>query len=81
MTTIYIDITDTQTSWLNTGIQRTVRNIARHLPELAPRCGFAATPVVFREQPSTFLTPRHRRLHRSQRPCGSRWPAASSCGY
>ncbi len=48
MTTIYIDITDTQTSWLNTGIQRTVRNIARHLPELAPRCGFAATPVVFR---------------------------------
>lgn len=48
MTTIYIDITDTQTSWLNTGIQRTVRNIARHLPELAPHYGFTAAPVVFR---------------------------------
>lgn len=48
MPRLYIDVTDTHANWLNTGIQRTVRNIARHLPELAPRCGFAATPVVFR---------------------------------
>ena len=46
MTNIYIDITDTHANWLNTGIQRTVRNIARHLPELAPHYGCTAAPVV-----------------------------------
>jgi glycosyltransferase involved in cell wall biosynthesis len=47
MTRIYIDITDTHANWLNTGIQRTVRNIARYMPELAPNYGCIAEPVVF----------------------------------
>lgn len=47
MTRIYIDVTDTTANWLNTGVQRTVRNIARYLPELALNYGCVATPVVF----------------------------------
>lgn len=47
--TLFIDCSSTHRSSINTGIQRVVRNIARHAPEIAERHGYAVKLVAFRE--------------------------------
>lgn len=49
MPTIYIDCSATYKSSINTGIQRVVRNLARHAPEIAARNGYTVKLVAMRD--------------------------------
>ena len=46
LTTVYVECTHTYHSDINTGIQRVVRNIMRHGPEVAARFGMRIVPVI-----------------------------------
>lgn len=46
MTTLYIDCSYTYKHSINTGIQRVVRNLARHAPQIAARKGFVVKLVA-----------------------------------
>lgn len=49
MPTIYIDCSATYKHLINTGIQRVVRNVARHAPEIAARNGYSVKLLAIRD--------------------------------
>jgi glycosyltransferase involved in cell wall biosynthesis len=54
MPTLYIDCSSTATSLINTGIQRVVRNLARHTPAVAASAGYQVKLVAIDAENGEF---------------------------
>ncbi len=54
---LYVEVTHTEQSDMNTGIPRVVRNVLRNLLELGPAEGITVLPVVFRRGSFVIVSP------------------------
>ena len=54
---LYVEVTHTEHSDINTGIQRVVRNVLRHLIEFGPEEGINVFPVVYRDGAFFLILP------------------------
>src|SRR6266404_5931752 len=56
---LYVEVTHTERSDMNTGIPRVVRNILRNLLELGPMEGIAVLPIIFQKRSFVVVPPKN----------------------